>query len=96
MVLLGDLIDRGPGLPTVKYVRESKNTHTIRGNHEQMMIDGFDEKSFFKDLNPDSEFGIIMEVLTQKHHTSGCTGAKSERMRKRQKTSNGCNNLPLR
>ena len=55
VVLLGDLIDRGPrSAHVVKYVRESDNTHTIRGNHEQMMIDGFDEKSFFKDLNIDS------------------------------------------
>ena len=55
VVLLGDLIDRGPrSAHVVKYVRESENTHTIRGNHEQMMIDGFDEKSFFKDLNIDS------------------------------------------
>ena len=55
VVLLGDLIDRGPrSAQVVKYVRESENTHTIRGNHEQMMIDGFDEKSFFKDLNIDS------------------------------------------
>ena len=55
VVLLGDLIDRGPrSAQVVKYVRESDNTHTIRGNHEQMMIDGFDEKSFFKNLNIDS------------------------------------------
>ena len=55
VVLLGDLIDRGPrSAHVVKYVRESDNTHTIRGNHEQMMIDGFDENSFFKDLNIDS------------------------------------------
>ena len=55
VVLLGDLIDRGPkSAHMVKYVMESKNTYTIRGNHEQMMIDGFDEKSFFKDLNIDS------------------------------------------
>ena len=55
VVLLGDLIDRGPrSAHVVKYVRESENTHTIRGNHEQMMIDGFDEKSFFKDLKIDS------------------------------------------
>ena len=55
VVLLGDLIDRGPrSAHLVKYVRESDNTHTIRGNHEQMMIEGFDEKSFFKNLNIDS------------------------------------------
>ena len=55
VVLLGDLIDRGPrSAHVVKYVKESKNTHTVRGNHEQMMIDGFDEVSFFKDSNIDS------------------------------------------
>lgn len=55
VVLLGDLIDRGPrSAHVVKYVRESDNTHTLRGNHEQMMIDGFDENSFFKELNIDS------------------------------------------
>ena len=55
VILLGDLIDRGPkSAHVVKYVRESENTHTIRGNHEQMMIDGFDEKLFFKDLNIES------------------------------------------
>ena len=55
VVMLGDLIDRGPrSAHVVKNVRESDNTHTIRGNHEQMMIDGFDEKSFFKNLNIDS------------------------------------------
>ena len=52
VVLLGDLIDRGPrSAHVVKYVRDTENTHTVRGNHEQMMIDGFDEKSFFKDLD---------------------------------------------
>ena len=55
VILLGDLIDRGPkSAHVVKYVRESENTHTIRGNHEQMMIDGFDEKLFFKYLNIES------------------------------------------
>ena len=55
VVMLGDLIDRGPrSAHVVKYVRESENMHTIRGNHEQMMIDGFDQKSFFKNLNIDA------------------------------------------
>mgnify|MGYP001374003596 CR=1 FL=1 len=55
VILLGDLIDRGPrSAHVVKYARESENTHTVRGNHEQMMIDGFDEKLFFKDSNIDS------------------------------------------
>ena len=55
VVMLGDLIDRGPAsAQVVKYVREAGNHFTVRGNHEQMMIQGFDESSFFKDRNMDS------------------------------------------
>ena len=45
VVMLGDLIDRGLDLLMVKYVGESENIHTMP-NHEQMMIDGFDQKIF--------------------------------------------------
>ena len=55
VVMLGDLIDRGPGSAhTVDYVRTARNIHTIRGNHEQMMIDGFDDGAFFKNLDIDA------------------------------------------
>ena len=52
IVMLGDLIDRGPtSADIVNYVRRTANVHSIRGNHEQMMIEGFDDALFFKDLN---------------------------------------------
>ena len=54
-VMLGDLIDRGPtSAQVVKFVRETEGVYSIRGNHEQMMIQGFDESSFFKDRSMDS------------------------------------------
>ena len=50
IVMLGDLIDRGPkSAHVVRYVRGTERVFSIRGNHEQMMIEGFDESSFFKD-----------------------------------------------
>ena len=50
IVMLGDLIDRGPkSAHVVRYVRGTDGVFSIRGNHEQMMIEGFDECSFFKD-----------------------------------------------
>ena len=50
IVMLGDLIDRGPkSAHVVRYVRGTDGVFSIRGNHEQMMIEGFDESSFFKD-----------------------------------------------
>ena len=50
IVMLGDLIDRGPkSAHVVRYVRDTEGVFSIRGNHEQMMIEGFDESSFFKD-----------------------------------------------
>jgi serine/threonine protein phosphatase 1 len=49
IVMLGDLIDRGPkSAHVVRYVRGTDGVFSIRGNHEQMMIEGFDESSFFK------------------------------------------------
>ena len=52
VVMLGDLIDRGPeSANIVEYVRTSGNLHSIRGNHEQMMIEGFDSVEFFKNLS---------------------------------------------
>ena len=55
VVMLGDLIDRGPtSAQVVKFVRETEGVYSIRGNHEQMMIQGFDESSFFKDRSIDS------------------------------------------
>ena len=42
VVMIGDLIDRGPrSAQVVNYVKTTKNFYCIRGNHEQMMIDGF-------------------------------------------------------
>ena len=55
VVLLGDLIDRGPAsAQVVRYVRRTRWLHSIRGNHEQMMIQGFDESSFLRDRSMDS------------------------------------------
>ena len=43
VVMLGDLIDRGPeSAKIVRHVRRTGRLHSIRGNHEQMMIQGFD------------------------------------------------------
>ena len=55
IVMLGDLIDRGPkSAHVVRYVRGTDGVFSIRGNHEQMMIEGFDESSFFKDRSVES------------------------------------------
>ena len=52
IVMLGDLIDRGPtSANVVNYVRTTANVHSIRGNHEQMMIEGFDDALSFRDLS---------------------------------------------
>ena len=59
VVLLGDLIDRGPAsAQVVNYVRRSVGIHSLRGNHEQMMIQGFDESTFFKHRSMDSRIWI--------------------------------------
>ena len=55
VVMLGDLIDRGPeSAKIVRHVRRTGRLHSIRGNHEQMMIQGFDERSFFMERSLDS------------------------------------------
>jgi serine/threonine protein phosphatase 1 len=52
IVMLGDLIDRGPSsAAVVRCVRQAENMYCVRGNHEQMMINGFDEYSFFKKID---------------------------------------------
>jgi len=56
VVMLGDLIDRGPSSAhVVNYVKTTDNFYSIRGNHEQMMIEGFDDSTFFKDRNIDAK-----------------------------------------
>jgi len=60
IVMLGDLIDRGPAsADVVKHVRATANLHSIRGNHEQMMIEGFDDALFFKDLNKEARIWYL-------------------------------------
>jgi len=55
VVLLGDLIDRGPtSADVVRFARTTPNVYALRGNHEQMMIDGFDDALFFKESNEDA------------------------------------------
>ena len=40
VVILGDLIDRGPNsFDVVQFVKNSKNLASLKGNHEKMMID---------------------------------------------------------
>ena len=57
VVMIGDLIDRGPtSAQVVGYVRTTEDFYCIRGNHEQMMIEGFDESEFFIERNYDSRF----------------------------------------
>ena len=52
VVMIGDLIDRGPtSANVVNYVKTTENFYSVRGNHEQMMIEGFDHSLFFKDRN---------------------------------------------
>ena len=52
VVMLGDLIDRGPSsADVVNYVKSTENIYSIRGNHEQMMIESFDDVKFSKDLS---------------------------------------------
>jgi serine/threonine protein phosphatase 1 len=43
VVLLGDLIDRGPdSFDVVRFAREDPRIHCIKGNHEAMMVENFD------------------------------------------------------
>ena len=50
VVLLGDMIDRGPdSAKVVKLVRSTENLHSLMGNHEDMMVGGFDEDVLFKE-----------------------------------------------
>ena len=40
LYVLGDMIDRGPDpLGVIKLVRSLSNTHVLKGNHEQLMLD---------------------------------------------------------
>ena len=64
VVMLGDLIDRGPtSADVVKLVKMTGNFYSVRGNHEQMMIEGFHSLTFFKDLNMESRIW---------YHNGGC------------------------
>ena len=57
VVMIGDLIDRGPtSAHVVNYVKTTENFYCIRGNHEQMMITGFDKNNFFNERTSDSQF----------------------------------------
>jgi serine/threonine protein phosphatase 1 len=43
VVLLGDLIDRGPdSFDVVRIARSDPRIHSVKGNHEDMMVEGFD------------------------------------------------------
>ena len=56
VILLGDMIDRGPtSANVINYVRSNRNFFCVRGNHEQMMIEGFDADLFFKEKDIDSQ-----------------------------------------
>ncbi len=45
IVLLGDLIDRGPGAKTViRTARQRGGTFALQGNHEEMALEGFNDK----------------------------------------------------
>ncbi len=53
VVLLGDLIDRGPdSFDVVRIARSDPRIHCVKGNHEDMMVDGFKLESLKK---PDSD-----------------------------------------
>ena len=42
VVLLGDLIDRGPdSFDVVRIARSDPRIHCLKGNHEDMMVNGF-------------------------------------------------------
>ncbi|HIG03798.1 MAG TPA: serine/threonine protein phosphatase, partial [Candidatus Poseidoniales archaeon] len=44
VVLLGDMIDRGPNsCGVIDIVRDNSNIHSIKGNHEDMMIRAYEE-----------------------------------------------------
>ena len=53
VVLLGDLIDRGPdSFDVVRIARSDPRIHCIKGNHENMMVDGFNMEQL---QNPGSD-----------------------------------------
>lgn len=50
IAILGDLVDRGPrSMEVVQYIMDNK-FDCIKGNHEQMMLDYYDNKEFLKGL----------------------------------------------
>tara|TARA_B100001996_G_scaffold131422_1_gene99922 strand:- start:114 stop:917 length:804 start_codon:yes stop_codon:yes gene_type:complete len=87
VVMLGDLIDRGPeSAQIVHFVRTTRNFYSIRGNHEQMMIEGFDDALFFKERNEDSRIwyhngGAYTEfsyLVQYGNDTESCEQAKND------------------
>jgi len=56
VVLLGDLIDRGPdSFDVVRIARSDPRIHSVKGNHEDMMVEGFDMERI---SNPGSDMRV--------------------------------------
>ena len=56
LYILGDVVDRGPEpIKILQYIMKRKNIILLRGNHEQMMLDGIclskDKKEFISTIN---------------------------------------------
>lgn len=70
LIFLGDYIDRGPDsisiLENVKNLAVSPNVVCLKGNHEQMFLDYFDETSNDKSWKEDGSFYTIHEFSSLK------------------------------
>jgi len=52
LYILGDVVDRGPKpLNCLRFIMQTKSVHLLRGNHEDMMFDFLDRKSYAWERN---------------------------------------------
>jgi len=85
VVLLGDLIDRGPdSFDVVRIARSDPRIHCVKGNHEDMMVNGFNLELL---QNPDSDMrywmyngGLATVASYVRGYTDEMGGEDSERL----------------
>lgn len=76
---VGDLIDRGPDSPRTAEYLDAPWFHAIRGNHEQMLLDGLDDPgqarqfwringgAWFDELGDDTQQAIARRIAVLPH-----------------------------
>lgn len=51
LYILGDIVDRGTqNLEMIEYCMNTPNVHLIRGNHEEMLLKGYQQKNIYHDV----------------------------------------------